>query len=76
MILSSRQFRPFLLGQVPPNGFIVRPEKRAELEHLLSELGFVVGGAYQMAALGDGDATEARPSHVPSGRRARREQQG
>jgi hypothetical protein len=76
MILSSRQFRPFLLGHVPPNGFIVRPEKRAELEQLLSDLGFTVSGSYQMAALGDGATTEACPGQVPSGRRTQRGRRG
>jgi hypothetical protein len=72
MILTSRQFQPLLLGHVAPDWFIVRPEKRAELEQLLAELGFTVGGAYQLAAGPAADAAgDAGPPARP-GRRARK----
>jgi hypothetical protein len=68
MILSSRRFRPLLLGHVPPNWFIVQPEKQAELERLLTELGFAVGSSYRLTEPREGDAAEAVPRrHVRGG---------
>jgi hypothetical protein len=71
MILSSPRFQPFLLGHVPPNWFILRPEKRAELEGLLADLGFAVGASYQLAAPPEGDTPEAAPRRPRSRRQPR-----
>lgn len=48
MILSSERFGPLLLGHLPPDTFLVRAEKRGEIERLLSELGFSMGGSYRL----------------------------
>lgn len=66
MILASQEFQPLLLGHVPPNWFIVRPERREELERLLAELGFSVGGSYKLTGL-----SEEEPSRT-EGRRERK----
>ena len=71
-IRSSRRFRPLLLGHVPPDWFIVRPEKRAELEQLLTELGFSLGGSYQLTPAAEADKIAAGSRPARSGRRSRK----
>jgi hypothetical protein len=47
-ILSSRRFRPFVVGQVSPDWFILRAEHKVEVEHLLQETGFTISQDYQL----------------------------
>lgn len=75
MILSSRRFRPLLVGHIPPDCFIVRPEKREELERVLTELGFSIGGSYRFTVLPEGTTTGGGPDPARSGGRVRRGQQ-
>lgn len=76
MMLSSQRFRPVMLGHVPPNWFIVRPEQRKELELLLAELGFTLGAPPQLAGLseesGPAGARSAPPDSERKSRRNRR----
>jgi hypothetical protein len=51
MIRDSRHFQPLLLAAVPPNWFVVRPEKRPELERRLTELGFELAASWKQSAL-------------------------
>ncbi len=71
MILASEQFRPLLLGHVPPNWFLVRPEKREDLERLLKDLGFALGGSFQFAAVAEEETTESKR---PRGRPRKKKQ--
>ncbi len=48
MIRASPRFQPFLAGHIPPDWFLVRPEKQGELEQLLQELGFSLGGTWKL----------------------------
>ncbi len=68
MIRASERFRPFVAGHLPPDWFVIRPEKQGELEQLLKELGFSWGKTWQLAP---GPAAAATPSALP-GRPARR----
>ena len=54
-ILQSAVFKPLLNGHIPPDWFIVRNDKAAELKRLLTQLGFVFNDAYQLTP------TEAPP---------------
>ena len=47
MMRDSPRFRPLVLSAFPPDWFVVRPEKRQELERLLAELGFAVGTSWK-----------------------------
>jgi hypothetical protein len=64
MVRDSPRFRPLLLGALPPDWFVVRPEKRLELERLLTELGFAVGAPWKPSAIpgrskaGDGSSRD------------------
>ncbi|HTU16949.1 MAG TPA: helicase-associated domain-containing protein [Gemmataceae bacterium] len=51
MVRDSPRFQPLLLGAFPPNWFVVRPEKRSELERRLTELGFAVGASWKPSAI-------------------------
>lgn len=59
-ILASEKFRPYLLGHVPPNWFVVQPDMREELEKLLNDLGFSLSGSYQFQA-----QAEKEPAALP-----------
>jgi hypothetical protein len=58
MIRESPRFQPLLLGHVPPNWFLVRPERRETLERLLEELGFVPA-AHVLGGIDTGEMIEA-----------------
>jgi hypothetical protein len=47
-VLASQRFEPLVLGHVPPDTFVVRAEKRAELKRLLTELGFALDACYRL----------------------------
>lgn len=51
MVRDSPRFQPLLLGAFPPNWFVVRPERRPELERRLTELGFALGASWKQSAL-------------------------
>jgi Helicase conserved C-terminal domain len=51
MVRDSPRFQPLLLSAFPPDWFVVRPEKRQELERLLTELGFAVGTSWKQSAI-------------------------
>lgn len=45
-VLASQRLRPVLLEHVPPNWFIIREERRTELEQLLTEIGYSIDDSY------------------------------
>jgi hypothetical protein len=47
-ILHSTVFKPLLDGHIPPDWFIVRHDKAAELKRLLTQLGFSLNDAYRL----------------------------
>ena len=47
-ILQSTVFKPLLDGHIPPDWFIVRDDKAAELKRLLKQLGFSLNDAYRL----------------------------
>ena len=49
-ILQSTVFKPLLDGHIPPDWFIVRHDKAAELKRLLTQLGFSLNDAYRLAS--------------------------
>lgn len=75
MIRDSRRFRPFLVGHVPPDWFLVNPDKRKELEQLLKELGFSAGGSYQLTEGMKDDREEVGPRKADAGRPSRKDRQ-
>ena len=64
-IRVTPRFAPLLIGHLPPDCFLVHPEKREELERLLAELGFSTGYAFHLpqppAQSGDGVRRRGRP---------------
>lgn len=50
-ILGSPMFEPLLVGHIPPDWFVVRDEKAAELKQLLKKLGFSISASYQLPSL-------------------------
>jgi len=72
MIRDSPRFRPLLLGAVSPNWFVVRQDKRPEVERLLTELGFAVGASWKQSAVPErGMNVDGSPGESP-GRRTRK----
>lgn len=55
VLREHRRFRPFFLAHVPPNWFIVRPEKREELERLLEEMGFATNVSWKLPSAKKGE---------------------
>jgi len=49
-ILQSTVFKPLLDGHIPPDWFIVRHDKAAELKRLLTQLGFSLNDAYRLTS--------------------------
>jgi hypothetical protein len=49
-ILRSTVFKPLLDGHIPPDWFIVRHDKSAELKRLLTQLGFSLKDAYRLTS--------------------------
>lgn len=45
-IRTSERFRPLLVDTLPPDWFIIHPEKRGEVVQLLQDLGFTVGASF------------------------------
>jgi len=74
MIQESARFRPLLLGAIPPSWFIVRPDKRPELERLLTELGFALGASWKPVAPERGAAAERPTRGRKPGKRRRPEE--
>jgi hypothetical protein len=76
MVRDSPRFRQLLLGVIPPNWFIVRPEKRPELGRLLTELGFEAGGSWKQSAIPEqSKAADGSPGDDP-GRKHRKRRRG
>jgi hypothetical protein len=79
-VLTSRQFRPFLVAHIPPDWFIVHAPKLDELERLLAETGFerhefVVLEDGTRIALGRVESMESSPERSSrEGRMARPEE--
>jgi hypothetical protein len=73
MILTNRRFRPLLLGHLPPDWFVVRADKQPEMEALLAELGFSVGGVSKLAELPSVTVTPSAPASTGSRQRGRRD---
>jgi hypothetical protein len=71
MIRTSVRFELLLLGHIPPNWFLVRPEQRAELERLLAELGFATGGRYRLMEQSAEGLLESAAPKRRGGRRKR-----
>jgi Helicase conserved C-terminal domain len=67
VLREQRRFQSFFLAQLPPHWFIVRPEKRAELERLLEEMGFATTVAWKPAS-----PKKVEPEKPPRSRRKRR----
>jgi hypothetical protein len=72
MIRTSRRFRPLLIGHVPPDWFLVRADKQGEVEQLLAELGFTVGGAVQLREAAEIESEARASRYRKPGRRGRR----
>jgi hypothetical protein len=72
MLRDNPRFQPLLLGAIPPNWFVVRADKRLELERALTELGFAVGTTWKQTAVSEGrTAVDSPPRGCPPGRRPR-----
>jgi hypothetical protein len=77
MVRDSPRFQPLLLGAFPPNWFVVRPEKRPELQRLLTELGFAVGASWKQSAIpGRGKTGDGSPRDNPERKRRKRRRAG
>ncbi|HEY7159161.1 MAG TPA: helicase-associated domain-containing protein [Gemmataceae bacterium] len=73
MVRDSPRFQPLLLGAFPPNWFVVRPEKRPELERRLTELGFEIGASWKQSALPERSKTgDGSPRDNPERKRRKR----
>jgi hypothetical protein len=72
MMQDSPRFRSLLQDFFPPNWFVVRQDKRPELERLLTELGFVVGASWKPSAVPDRSNTVDSPPRESSGRKPRK----
>jgi hypothetical protein len=46
-ILTSPTFAPFLAGHLPPDWFLIKEDKLADVKRLLKNLGFSLGESYQ-----------------------------
>ncbi len=46
-ILTSPTFAPFIAGHLPPDWFLIKEDKLAEMKRLLKALGFSLGECYQ-----------------------------
>ena len=65
-IASHPDFQPCLLGQLPPNWFIVRAEQKEEMEQRLKEMGFLLDGQFPKAKGVEGSgASAAKPKAGP-----------
>lgn len=71
-VLKSSRVQPFLIGHIPPDWFLVHPNKKKELERLLTELGFTITGAYRLAPPVDAVPTPAPASKKRAARRKKR----
>jgi hypothetical protein len=77
MVRDSPRFQPLLLGAFPPNWFVVRPEKRPELERLLTELGFAVGASWKQSAIPERSKTgDGSPRDNPERKHRKRRRAG
>lgn len=72
MIRDSPRFRPLLLGAIPPNWFVVRQDKRPELEQQLTELGFAVGASWKQSAIPEQNKTAESALRESPGRKSRK----
>ena len=50
MLQNSNRFKPFLIGHIPPNWFIVHSDKKKDLEKELVQIGFKLGGEYRLVS--------------------------
>ena len=50
VLRKHQRFQPYFLAHLSPNWFIVRPEKRGELDRLLHEMGFATTMAWKPVA--------------------------
>ncbi len=77
MVRDSPRFQSLLLGAFPPNWFVVRPEKRPELERLLTELGFAVGASWKQSAIPErGKTGDGSPRDNPGRKHRKRRRAG
>lgn len=76
MVRDCLRFQSLLLGAVPPNWFVVRPEQRPELERRLSELGFAVGLSWKQSAALEPGKTVDGSAGESSGRKPRKRRRG
>jgi len=72
MMRDSPRFQPLLLGAIPPNWFVVRADKRPELERLLTELGFAVGASWKQGVAPERSKTADGSSRGSAGRKPRK----
>jgi hypothetical protein len=50
-MLQSPLFASLLAGHIPPDWFVVRPDKAAEVARLLTQLGFTISDVCPLSAL-------------------------
>ena len=58
-IRSSERFRPLVVDYLPPDWFIIHPEKHGEVVQLLQDLGFTFAASFFPSAEGMGQAGKA-----------------
>ena len=61
-LLQSATFRPFLVGHIPPEWFLIRDEHLSEVRGLLERLGFTIGDSLEPPSLG---ALQNSTKHSP-----------
>lgn len=74
MIRDSPRFWPLLQGAFPPSWFVVRQDKRPEVERLLTELGFAVGASWRQSAVSEQSKTVDGPPRENPRRKPRKHQ--
>ncbi len=61
-LLQSATFRPFLVGHIPPEWFLIRDGHLSEVRGLLERLGFTIGDSLEPPSLG---ALQNATKHSP-----------
>ena len=51
-LLHSPTFRPFLVGHIPPEWFLIRDDHLSEVRRLLETLGFIISDSLDVPPLG------------------------